>query len=491
MNEPPLLLDPALNRLPEHVSRIHLIGVGGTAMAALAGMLVQHGFQVSGSDNTLYPPMSSLIERLGLPPTNGYRAEHLAHRPDLVIVGNVVSRDNPEAQALAAAGLPYLSMPQAIARLFLQGKRSLVVAGTHGKTTTASLLASALAGAGSDPSFLIGGIVKEFNANYRLGDGPFFVIEGDEYDTAFFDKHSKFLHYRPEIAIITSVEFDHADIFDNIDAIKASFQRFVTLLPPHGLLVANLDDPLVAEVVADAPCPVQGYGRGAGHCWQLSSIEPQREQTTFTLMHHGAPFGRFSIRQPGLHNCLNATAVIAVLHQLGYHRDEIGAGLTAFRGVKRRQEIRGVIDDITVIDDFAHHPTAVRETLQALTSAYPGQRLIVAFEPRSNTSRRSLFQQQYATAFDAADRVFIKEPPLLKQTDHLDRLSAPDLADDLGKRGIEAYACVDSDAIITKLVPAARPGDIIAVLSNGGFDNIHERILAALTDARHAGRTDE
>ena len=482
MTEAASLLDPALNRLPDTVQSIHLMGIGGTAMAALAGMLTEQGYQVSGSDNPLYPPMSDLLEKLGIPVGSGYRPDNLNHRPDLVVVGNVISRNNPEARALAEAGLPYLSMPQAIASLFLASRRPLVIAGTHGKTTTASLLAAALHTAGSDPGFMIGGIVQDFGSNYRLGNGEFFVVEGDEYDTAFFDKGSKFLHYRPEVAVITSIEFDHADIFADLEAIKHSFRRFVSLLPPHGLLVANLDDPVVADIVAPARCPVQGYGRQAGRDWRIGSIDQRPGRTSFELYRRDERFADVIIRQPGLHNCLNATAAVAVMNHLGFDRAALLAGCSAFTGVRRRQEIRGVIDDIIVIDDFAHHPTAVRETLNALRQAYAGRRLIAVFEPRSNSSRRSLFQREYASSFAAADLSIIKEPPILKETDRLDRLSAARLAEDIGRSGGEAVACTDTDSILTRLETIARPGDVIALLSNGGFDDIHRRLLAVLAE---------
>ncbi|SHI01024.1 UDP-N-acetylmuramate--L-alanine ligase [Desulfofustis glycolicus] len=482
MTETTHLLDPALNRLPATVQSIHLMGIGGTAMAALAGMLSERGYRVSGSDNPLYPPMSDLLDRLDIEVAAGYQPENLSHRPDLVVVGNVISRDNPEARALADAGLPYLSMPQAVATLFLASRRPLVIAGTHGKTTTASLLAAALHTAGADPGFLIGGIVQDFGSNYRLGGGPVFVIEGDEYDTAFFDKGSKFLHYRPEVAVITSIEFDHADIFADLEAIKHSFHRFVSLLPQHGLLVANLDDPVVAEIAASARCPVQSYGRQVGRDWRIGVIDQKPEKTSFQLYRGDALFADMTIHQPGLHNCLNATAAVAVMSHLGLDRTALLAGCNAFKGVRRRQEIRGVVDDIIVIDDFAHHPTAVRETLIALRQAYGDRRLIAVFEPRSNSSRRSLFQQAYAASFGAAHLAIIKEPPILKETDRLDRLSAALLADEIDRNGGKAVACADTDAILTRLGEIARPGDVIAILSNGGFDDIHRRLLAVLAE---------
>ncbi len=480
-------LEPSRNFVPERVRTIHIMGICGTAMAAMAGMLKERGFTVSGSDSQVYPPMSGFLEQLGICPYSGYKAENLRHKPDLVIVGNVITRLNPEAQALAASTIPYISMPQALGHFFISSRRSLVLTGTHGKTTTSSMLASVLHDLGADPTFMIGGILRKFNSNYRIGNGPFFVAEGDEYDTAFFDKVSKFLHYRPEVAVITSLEFDHADIFQDLAAIKDSFRKFVNLLPAHGLIIANFDDENVVEIIDRSPCPVQSYGTSAGCDWLVSAPTCSSGYSRFPLLFRGHPYAELTIKYPGIHNCMNATAATAILHHLGYQAEDIIPALHDFSGVKRRQEIRGIIDGITVIDDFAHHPTAVRETLKALKQAYPDKRLIAVFEPRTNTSRRAFFQQEYVFSFLCADLCLIREPEATKIIDEHDRFSSARLASDLCDKKKQARSFSDTDSILDYLKSTARPGDIIAILSNGGFDNIHERLLKLLRDRSVSG----
>ncbi|MCX5870206.1 MAG: UDP-N-acetylmuramate:L-alanyl-gamma-D-glutamyl-meso-diaminopimelate ligase [Deltaproteobacteria bacterium] len=473
-------LDPKLNLAPDNIRHIHIMGICGTGMAALAGMLKASGFAVTGSDSGVYPPMSDFLKEQRIEAASGYGPQNLQPRPDLVIVGNVITRKNPEAQALATTAIPYLSFPQALAHFFISARTSLVVAGTHGKTTTSSLLASALHRAGLDPSFMIGGIVREFDANFRLGNGRYFVVEGDEYDTAFFDKGSKFLHYRPNIAIITSVEFDHADIFADLDAIKRSFRKFVALLPQDGLIVAHLDDQNVAEVVADAPCEVQGYGFNPELAWSLADVRSGQGMTHFQIQHQGQKWAEMAVRMPGRHNCLNSLAVTAVLHRIGLAPEQINTALSSFGGVKRRQEVRGVERGITVIDDFAHHPTAVRETLGALKAAYAGQRLVTVFEPRTNSSRRAIFQQDYVSAFDAADLILIRKPLPLDNVPEAELFSSTQLASDLRERGLDARTFADTDTILDHLMTILQEGDVVAILSNGGFDNIHSRLLAKL-----------
>ncbi len=471
---------PKLNHPPEDISHIHIMGICGTGMAALAGMLKSSGYHITGSDKAVYPPMSTFLEGIGIRLTEGYAADNLSPAPDLVIVGNVITRKNPEAVALAGTTIPYLSFPQALAYFFIRSRTSLVVTGTHGKTTTSSLLASCLYHAKLDPTFMIGGIVREFNANFRLGEGKHFVSEGDEYDTAFFDKESKFLHYQPDIAIITSVEFDHADIFADLEAIKRSFKKFVSLLPENGLIIAHLDDPNVVEVVKDAPCEVQGYGFNRKFHWALADISAQGGSTRFNTFLQGNPFAEMSVHLPGGHNCLNSLAVTAVLHRIGVDAETIGRGLNRFAGIKRRQEVRGIVNNITVIDDFAHHPTAVKETLHALKDAYAGQRLITVFEPRTNSSRRAIFQQDYVSCFDASDLTFIREPVPLDNVSASELFSAEQLAKDLKIRGRQAQSFPDTDSILTALLPVLKENDVVAILSNGGFDNIHSRLLKKL-----------
>jgi UDP-N-acetylmuramate: L-alanyl-gamma-D-glutamyl-meso-diaminopimelate ligase len=475
------MIDPQLNRAPDTIRHIHIMGICGTAMAALAGMLLQSGYRITGSDRQVYPPMSDFLAGLGIQVANGYAPENLTPRPDLVIVGNVITRINPEAVALAEANIPYLSLPQALAYFFIGSRTSLVVAGTHGKTTTSSLLASALHRAGLDPSFMIGGIVREFGGNFRIGEGPHFVAEGDEYDTAFFDKGSKFLHYQPKIAILTSIEFDHADIFADLGAIMTTFRRFVRLLPPDGLLVACLDDPNVAEIASEARCPVHGYGLSRDLPWSLTEVRGAGGTTSFSVIHDGRHWHDMSLRLPGRHNCLNALAVTAVLDHLGIDRRLIAEGLANFGGVKRRQEVRGIASGVTVIDDFAHHPTAVRETLAALKAAYPGSRLVAVFEPRTNSSRRAVFQQEYVRAFCDADAVLLREPLPLSGVAAEELFSSAQLAADLRRNGQEdVHSFPDTDRLLDHLGNSLLSGDVVAILSNGGFDNIHVRLLELL-----------
>ena len=480
MTDPIRDLNPALNKIPDSVKTIHLMGVCGTAMAALAGMLKQTGFTITGSDSQVYPPMSDFLARIGVEVFEGYKPENLDHRPDLVIVGNVIPKVNPEAQGLAVREIPYISMPQALSHFYIKNRRSLVISGTHGKTTTSSMLAASLYSAGGDPTFMIGGILQQFNSNHRIGAGPYFIAEGDEYDTAFFNKVSKFLHYRPEIAVITSVEFDHADIFDSLDDIKEAFRQFVALIPEKGLLIVNGDDGNVADVVSGARCPITTYGLGDHNYYRLADIRNMDGKSRFSLSCNRTPFAEITIRLPGVHNCMNATAVIAIMHHLGFDGKVISSALENFSGVKRRQEIRGVVNSITVIDDFAHHPTAVRETLAALKKGYPELRLIAVFEPRTNTSRRAIFQEEYSRSFDSADLCLIREPVPAKIVSNHDLFSSGKLVQELNKRGKKALFFENTEAILNYLKDAARPGDLVAVLSNGGFDNIHDRLLKLL-----------
>ena len=479
-----LPLDKDLNCAPDKIRHIHLMGICGTGMAALAGMLQKSGYTVTGSDSHVYPPMSDFLAALDIRVCSGYDPVNLTPTPDLVIVGNVITRKNPEAIALAERKLPYLSFPQALAHFFIGSRTSLVITGTHGKTTTCSLLATALYHAGLDPSFMIGGIVGEFGTNFRLGQGAYFVAEGDEYDTAFFDKESKFLHYRPKVAVITSIEFDHADIFSDLEAIKHSFRKFVALLPADGLLIANLDDAHVAEIAAAAPCPVQGYGLDPTRIWAMHNVTITHATSHFDVIYDGKPWGSMTVALPGRHNCLNALAVCAVMQHLGVSPAGINSGLTKFAGVKRRQEVRGVINDITVIDDFAHHPTAVRETLAALKSGYTHKRLVAVFEPRTNSSRRAIFQNDYAGAFAAADLVLLREPNPLEGLAKEELFSAAQLARDLCVRNVPAESCATTDAILDRLEKILKKGDVVAILSNGGFDNIHIRLLEQLRTSR-------
>ncbi|MEK6196841.1 MAG: UDP-N-acetylmuramate:L-alanyl-gamma-D-glutamyl-meso-diaminopimelate ligase [Desulfobacterales bacterium] len=471
---------PSLNRFPDPVSHIHIMGVCGTGMASLAGMLKDSGYIVTGSDENVYPPMSDFLASCNIKIQKGYSAENLSKQPDLVVVGNTIRKSNPEAQALAGLGIPYVSFPQALAHYFLADKTSLVVTGTHGKTTTSSILASLLDKAGLTPGFMIGGLVQAFGRNYNLGSSPYFVVEGDEYDTAFFDKGPKFLHYQPQIAIVTSIEFDHADIYADLEAIKLSFARLMAIMPKDGCVVACFDDPVVQEIAGKAQCEVQSYGLDTGSEWTINNLEVKPGTTSFDVVHKGKFYSACKCPMPGRHNALNALAVIAVLDRLGLDKEVIITGLSSFEGVRRRQEVRGVINDITVIDDFAHHPTAVRETLTALKQAYEGQRLVAVFEPRTNSSRRRIFQNDYVSAFDRADILLVREPVPLADFPADQLFSSKQLASDLKDRGIDALSFPDTDDILDHLQTMLVPGDVVAILSNGGFDNIHTRLLEML-----------
>ena len=474
------MIDLAQNRLPEPLHHIHLMGICGTGMGSLAGMLKEQGFQVTGSDQAVYPPMSTFLANLGIPVREGYGPENLNPRPDLVIVGNVITRVNPEAQELMRLGLPFLSLPQALAGIFLKNKTPLVVTGTHGKTTTASLLASILDQAGLSPGFMIGGILKGYERNYQIGRGPYFVIEGDEYDTAFFDKGPKFLHYRPHFAVLTSIEFDHADIYPDIRAIQKAFARFLSILPREGLLVAHGADARIQEILSQAACPVETYGLEPKWDWHLAGLEPRGRGSRIHIGRHGSAWHSFDSPLAGRHNALNFMALIPILLRLGLTPEAMARGLAGFQGVHRRQEIRGFRAGVTVIDDFAHHPTAVRETIQAVRSQYPGQRLLAVFEPRTNTSRRKVFQSDYVSAFGGADLILIREAPGLEKIPEAERFSSGQLVSDLTRSGQKAYFFPDTDKVLDFLAHQLKPEDVVLIMSNGGFDGIHERLLTLL-----------
>lgn len=459
---------------------MHILGICGTGMAALAGMLKELDFKVTGSDENVYPPMSDFLAAAGIPVLNGYLPENLNPVPDLVVVGNVIRAVNLEVAKVAELEVPYVSMPQALSHFFLRDHTSIVVTGTHGKTTTSSLLATALHEAGSPPGFMIGGIVEAFSRNYAIGRGGYFVVEGDEYDTAFFDKNSKFLRYRPDLAIITSIEFDHADIFADLEMIKDSFKRFAALVPEKGLIVACADDPVVAEVVRSVTCRVETYGTGDGCDWRVEDFQPSGLESTFNVNRKGRFFGTFTLPMPGIYNALNAVSVIALMDNSGFTRGEISKGIASFKGVKRRQQVRGEVNGITVIDDFAHHPTAVKATVSGLKAAWPARRLIVIFEPRTNSSRRSVFQEQYTRSFAQADLILIREHIPLDSIPVDQQFSSKKLVRDLDATGKSAYYFSSTTDILDYLADNASSGDVVAVLSNGGFDNIHERLLEKL-----------
>ena len=397
-------MDPAKNKIPNRVQTIHVMAVCGTAMGALAVMLKELGYTVTGSDQNTYPPMSTFLAQKGVAVSRGFQAENLAHNPDLVIVGNAISRDNPEAQYLYQAGLNYCSMPQAINHFITRDKKVLLVTGTHGKTTTASMLAWALHHLGHDPSFLIGGILNNFNSNFRLGNGPYVVIEGDEYDTAFFDKGPKFLHYDAATTILTGIEFDHADIYRDLAHVKEAFQKKITKIRSQETLIACDADPNIDAVISDTQAKIQRYGEMSSSFWQNRNQEVDGYGMRFDLIWNNQSVGYFHSPLPGHHNLANTLAVIAAVASLGIDIHQIDPALTSFKGVKRRQEIRGVAAGITIVDDFAHHPTAVTATIEAL-KPHASNRLVAVFEPRTHSSMRKVFQKAYTKAFDAADLV--------------------------------------------------------------------------------------
>lgn len=466
--------------MPETIQTIHLTAICGTGMGALACMLKELGYKITGSDQHVYPPMSDFLQQKGITLFKGYHKRHLKHRPDLVVVGNAVSKDNPEVQAIEQMGLAYCSMPQAINQFAAAGKQQVVVTGTHGKTTTSAFIAWMLHSAGMDPSFLIGGIVSNFKSNYQVGQGDLIVLEGDEYDTAFFDKGPKFLHYTPAVTVLTSVEFDHADIFTDEAHVKQVFGKMVAKIAPHAALVAYDQDPNVSELMARASCVACSYGHRPSSDWQLGSIHIAAPLTTFEVWHNQTLWAEFKTPMMGRHNLENLLAGIAVGDHLGVEKKKIASALIGFKGVRRRQEIRGVRNDIVVIDDFAHHPTAVKATIEGVKSFYAKRRIIAVFEPRTNSSRRNIFQSRYGESFDAADLVCVRQPPLLDKIPKAEQFLSRQLVDDLKQRGIRACYFSDTDAIIMHLVQDTQPGDVVLIMSNGGFDNIHQRLLDQL-----------
>ena len=473
-------IDLKLNRIPPEIQKILLIAVCGTGMAALASVLKEKGYEVTGSDHKTYPPMSDFLARKNIPIHEGYHKKNLSPAPDLVVVGNAVSRDNPEVKQMQQMGLPFCSMPQAVNHFVAQDKKTLLITGTHGKTTTSALLAWILNVAGLDPTFIVGGILKNFNSNYRLGKGPYLVIEGDEYDTAFFDKGPKFRHYDPYAAVLTGVEFDHADIFTDLGHVIRTFERFVAGLKPNSCLVAFDKDQNVDRIIKDQSCVMQRYGGKETSGWRLGHVTIDPPWTLFEIFKKGRPFGSFRTHLPGEHNLLNGLAAIAIADHLRISKEIIVTALESFQGVKRRQEVRGEQKGIIVIDDFAHHPTAVKETIRGIKPFCKKGRLMAVFEPRTNSSRRNIFQGVYAHSFEGADLICIRKPPLLDKIPPKERFSSEKLVQDLKRKGHKAYYFPDTDGIIDFIVTRAQPGDTILIMSNGGFDNIHERILQRL-----------
>ncbi len=475
---------------------IHLIGICGTAMASLAGMLKQRGFRVTGSDAAAYPPMSDFLADLGIPVAQPFDARNLEPRPDLLVVGNAISRGNPELEHMLDRRIPFCSLPQLLHDEFLRGKEVLVVAGTHGKTTTTSMLAWIFHSAGMQPSFLIGGIAENFGSSFHLGQGKYFILEGDEYDTAFFDKGPKFLHYFPDAVILTSVEFDHADIYKDLEAVETAFKRLVNLIPRRGRIIAF--DGMAGETEESASlkrclsksfCPVERYGAGPLSGWRITNQKFEAGRTTWSVLREGLAWADLEFPLAGEYNVWNATAAAAMAAAYGISKDEIAAALKTFKSVKRRLEVKAQVNGITIIDDFAHHPTAIAGTLKALRARYAGARLWAILEPRSNTLRRRVLQTDLARSLALADEVIVANVFRSESLPENERLNLPELSKDIQKYGGRVRLMRDADDIVQGVAPEMRSGDVVAILSNGGFGGIYEKLPAKLRSLIDEGGT--
>ncbi len=464
---------------PQHKNtHIHLMGICGVGMSSLAGMLKEKGYNVTGSDRDMYPPASAVLHRLAILVKKGYSPFNLAPRPDLVVVGNVITRDNPEAVELLRLGIPYLSMPQALRKFGMNHKKSIVISGTHGKTTTSALTAWILEQAGMNPSFMIGGIAQNFGRNFKSGDGPYFVVEGDEYDTAFFDKGPKFLHYNPFLTLIHNIEFDHADIYRDLDAIRNSFRRLVEITPEKGILCVNIDDPVAAGDTVRSKVPRITYGMDTRADLYAGLVTYGEDGTDLTIMRDKKEYLRVRAPLYGNHNLYNILAAVCISSMLDVGPQTISSALATFKGAKRRLEVIGNFNDILVIDDFAHHPTAVRETIEAIKRHHGSRRLVAVFEPRSNSSRRNVFQDTYSGSFDSADLVLIPEPGMTEKIPPDERLSSEKLVRSLTKKGIRANRFKDSNDLFQGLTNMVKKGDMVLFMSNGAFDGVQEKFLS-------------
>ncbi len=449
-------------------------------MASLAGMLRESGYVVSGSDSDVYPPMSDFLDQFGIQVFKGYNAENLKKAaPDLVVVGNALSRGNAEVEYVLDSGLRYASMAETVKEFFIRGKNSIVVAGTHGKTTTTAMLAWILDVAGRKPSFLVGGIAENFGRNFQVSGGPDFVIEGDEYDTAFFDKGPKFLHYLPRIVLLKNIEFDHADIYADLEAIKTAFRRLINIVPRSGLIVAGVDSPVVRELIPAAFSSVATAGIGVGE-WQASNVASTADGMSFDVTQADSMIGSFTLPMAGTFNVQNALGAIIVAKELGIENHVIQTALTTFKSVKRRLELRGDVNGVQVYDDFAHHPTAVLETLRAVRERFPKQRIWAVFEPRSQTCRRRVFEQAFIDSFEPADSTLIARVYGASKLDPEQTLSPDRVAEGIRKRGKAAEAFGATGDIVDYLTSRVQPGDHVVIMSNGGFDNIHNKLLDRL-----------
>ena len=457
------------------IRSVHFVGICGTAMASTAAAMQARGFRVTGSDTNVYPPMSTFLAERKVEVISGYAEQNLAHKPDLVVIGNALSRGNPEVEAVLDRKLRYCSLPELLKEFFIRGKRSVVVSGTHGKTTTTSLLTWVFESAGLNPSYLIGGIPSNMGAGARFTDSEWFIIEGDEYDTAFFDKRSKFVHYLPEVAIINNLELDHADIFPDVASVQKAFSHFIRLVPRNGLLLANGDEPNLAPLLNVTHCPVKRFGLGENNAVRAINLRLGATASEFEL-----PSCKFHLNMVGELNVRNALAVVGAAKHCGLSNKQIQAGFDTFKGVKRRMEVRGIAGGVTVVDDFGHHPTAIRETLKALRIRHPAQKLWAVFEPRTQSTRRNVFQNDFPTAFGEADVVIIAEVAFASVLTPEERLDTTKLAADLKANGKAAQFLPDVDTIVHHLGQHAQGGDVICVFTNGAFGNIHARLLERL-----------
>jgi UDP-N-acetylmuramate: L-alanyl-gamma-D-glutamyl-meso-diaminopimelate ligase len=465
---------------------IHLIGICGTAMASLAGMLQERGFRVTGSDAASYPPMSTFLESLGIPVAQPFAEANLGShsdpRPDLVVVGNALSRGNVELERLLDERIPFCSLPQILHDEFLVGKDVLVVAGTHGKTTTTSMLAWIFETAGLQPSFLIGGIAENFGRSFGLGEGKNFILEGDEYDTAFFDKGPKFMHYFPDSVILTSVEFDHADIYKDLDAVETAFKRLVNLVPRRGRIVAFDSGASIDRCLKKAFCPVERYGASDRAGWRIANLKLDEDRTKWSVLRDGSAWADFEFPLGGEYNVWNATAAAALAADYGISKDVIAQALASFRSVKRRLEVKAEVNGITIIDDFAHHPTAIEQTIRALRARYPQSRLWVVLEPRSNTMRRNVLQDALGRSLALADQIVIAAIFKSEAIPEAELLDLNRVVGDIQKRGKPARIFADADAIVNAIAPELRERDVVAILSNGGFGGIYEKLPQRLRE---------
>ena len=466
------------------MKHIHMIGIGGSAMSPLAGMLRERGYRVTGCDAGVYPPASAFLESLGIPYATAFDAAHLTPAPDLVIVGNAISRGNVEVEEMLDRKLPHRSLPEVLEEEFLPGKHSIVVSGTHGKTTTTAILAWFFEVAGKHPNFLVGGIAENFDKSYQLGGGPEFILEGDEYDSAYWDKAAKFFHYQPDDLIITSLEFDHADIYADFDAYQLAFRRLVNLVPRSGSVVVWGDSEAgeaLHDVTAKAFCPVIRYGFEKGNDWIAANVKPEGDGMMFEVSNKGQHFGNFKLSATGHHNVLNAMAALIVAHGRGIPVSTIQKALESFRSVRRRMDVKGEVDRVLVVDDFAHHPTAIRATIQAARLRWPARTVWAVLEPRSNSMRRKTFQDTLPESLALADHVVLGSVHRAGLLNEEQRLDPETVATTVRTLGRDAIVLANADAISEHLAAEAKPGDVLLVMSNGSFDGLCDKLLKKLS----------